>query len=218
MGQKYDISGLSEAQYEPGSRQLVLKNLLGVKKKSEMDRVEVVALQQAEDVLFGEYGPNHRFKAGDLCRVHKLWLGKIYPWAGQYRQVNLSKGSFPFAAAAYITRLMKTFEDGPLVRHTPCNFKDQNRVIGALAEVHVEFVLIHPFREGNGRVARVIATLMALQAGLPVLDFSGILGKEKQRYFAAVQAGLDKDYNPMEEIFKEILETTSSSYDGKEKR
>ncbi|TAK86063.1 MAG: hypothetical protein EPO20_09750 [Betaproteobacteria bacterium] len=32
----------------------------------------------------------------------------------------------------------------------------------ALAETHVELVLIHPFREGNGRIARALSTLMAL--------------------------------------------------------
>jgi len=35
----------------------------------------------------------------------------------------------------------------------------------ALAEVHAELILIHPFREGNGRLARLLALLMALQAG-----------------------------------------------------
>ncbi len=35
-------------------------------------------------------------------------------------------------------------------------------------EVHEELVLIHPFREGNGRVARLLSTLMAFQAGLPM--------------------------------------------------
>jgi len=50
-------------------------------------------------------------------------------------------------------------------------------VIKALAVVHTELVLIHPFRaEGNGRVARMLATLMALQAGLPPLDFSDRIG------------------------------------------
>lgn len=41
----------------------------------------------------------------------------------------------------------------------------------ALAETHAELMLIHPFRDGNGRLGRLLATLMALQAGLPVLDF-----------------------------------------------
>jgi len=33
------------------------------------------------------------------------------------------------------------------------------------AEVHTELVLIHPFREGNGRCSRILASIMALQAG-----------------------------------------------------
>ena len=77
--------------------------------------------------------------------------------------------------------------------------------MSALARVHVELVLIHPFREGNGRIARVLSTLMALQAGLPLLDFSLIAGRRKKDYFAAIQAGLDRNYEPMEGILAEII-------------
>ena len=210
MGRKYDVSDLPEAQYEPGSRRVVLKNMLGIKRKPEMDRLEAVALKQAEDILFRKYGAGRCFTAKDICQMHKLWLGKIYPWAGQYRKVNISKGNFPFAAAAQIPQLMEKFEKGQLAKYTPCNFKEIGDIIKALAEVQVEFILIHPFREGNGRAARLIATLMALQAGLPLLDFSAIKRKKINKYFAAVQAGLDKNYTPMEEVFKEILETTIS--------
>jgi cell filamentation protein len=38
-------------------------------------------------------------------------------------------------------------------------------LIRGLAEIHVEFVLIHPFREGNGRIARLLADVMACLAG-----------------------------------------------------
>lgn len=75
-----------------------------------------------------------------------------------------------------------------------------------MAETHVELVLIHPFRDGNGRVGRILSILMALQAGLPLLDFGLIAVEKKQVYFAAVQAGLDKNYKPMERLFAEIIE------------
>ena len=101
---------------------------------------------------------------------------------------------------------MAQFERDVLQRHTPCNFEDRPDVIRALAETHAELILIHPFREGNGRVARVLSTLMALQAGLPLLDFGRIAGEEKQAYFAAVRAGLDRNYKPMERLFAEIIE------------
>ena len=44
---------------------------------------------------------------------------------------------------------------------------------------------------------------MALQAGQPILDFT-IMDKQKERYFAAIQAGLD-NYEPMEELFRQVL-------------
>ena len=47
---------------------------------------------------------------------------------------------------------------------------------------------------------------MALQAGLPLLDFSLIAGEDKESYFAAVRAGLDRNYCPMERIFAEVIE------------
>jgi cell filamentation protein len=60
-------------------------------------------------------------------------------------------------------------------------------------------------------VARVLSTLMALQAGMPLLDFSLIAEEKKNEYFAAVQAGLDKNYKPMEKVFSEIIERTLST-------
>jgi len=208
-GQKYNVNGSVEAQYEPESNRKVLKNLLGIKNKSEMNRVEALALKQAEDVIFREYSARHRFTAGDICHIHKLWLDMIYPWAGQYRAVNLSKGKFHFAAAKHIPQLMSEFEKDLLCKWTPCRFKDQNKVINALAKVHVELVLIHPFREGNGRIARLLSTLMALQAGLPLLDFSVMREERGRKYISAVHTGLNKNYLLMEQIFRKIISATS---------
>jgi len=103
---------------------------------------------------------------------------------------------------------MHEYERGPLKRLSPCNFKEREKLIQALAETHAEQVLIHPFRDGNGRIARVLSTLMALQGGLPMLDFSVIAEERKQGYFAAVQAGLARNYHPMEEVFAEVIART----------
>lgn len=78
-----------------------------------------------------------------------------------------------------------------------------------MSEVHVELMLIHPFREGNGRLGRLLATLMGLQAGLPLLDFSEMAGWRKDEYFAAIRAGLDRDYRPMIRLFRDVIELSS---------
>ena len=207
---RYDTSALEEAQFEPGSRGRVLKNLLGIKSKREMDKVEAREQLRALDELVGIYGPSHRFTSADICKIHKIWLGSIYPWAGRYRRVNLSKGQFPFAAAGQIPGLMEDFEKNFLYEYTPCNFKEIGKIIRAIAVVHTELILIHSFRDGNGRGARLLSLLMALQAKFPPLDFTEIKGKKKEEYFAAVQAGMDRNYGPMEKIFREVIDRTHS--------
>jgi cell filamentation protein len=207
-GRHYDASGLIEAQFEPGSRGRVLRNLLGINSKREMDEVEAQEQLRTLEELVRIYDQTHRFTAADVRRIHKMWLEPIYAWAGKYRQVNLSKGDFPFAAANQIPRLMMEFEKGPLREYTPCRFTGMSEIARAIAVVHAELLLIHPFREGNGRVARLLAVLMALQAGLPPLDFGNIKGRKKQEYFRAVQAGLDREYKPMEKVFSAVIRRT----------
>jgi cell filamentation protein len=210
---RYDTSALEEAQFEPGSRGRVLKNFLGVKSKREMDKVEAREQLRALDELVGIYGPKHRFTSADICKIHRIWLGSIYPWAGRYRRVNLSKGQFPFATAEHIPRLMEDFEKSSLYKYTPCNFKETRKTIRAISVVHTELILIHPFRDGNGRVGRLLSFLMALQAKLPPLDFTEIKGKKKQEYFEAVQAGMDRNYGPMEKIFREVIDRTPQGHE-----
>lgn len=211
---RYDTSSLPEAQFEPGSRGRVLKNKLGIKRKREIDAAESIALKTAIDKLVSMYDEDHRFTAEDIRTMHKIWLGEIYEWAGEYRQVNVSKGDFHFAASLHIPQLMAEFEKGSLRKHTPCKFKSMERVFQALAEVHVELVLIHPFREGNGRVARILSTLMAFQAGLSMLNFKDITGGKRKHYFAAINSGMNRDYMLMEKLFEQIIATTQKTKSG----
>ncbi len=54
----------------------------------------------------------------------------------------------------------------------------------------------------------MLAIVMAVQAGLPPLDFGHLKGRKKQEYFRAVQAGMNYDYGPMTEIFNCVIERT----------
>lgn len=213
MTDRYDTTKLPEDQYEPGSDGTVLRNLLGISSREVMEVNETAELWLTQQELISEITQEHRFTAADLCRIHRRWLGRIYPWAGKYRAVNLSKDGFTFAMARTVPALMAEFEAKELGRYTPCQFEDRDDVTRALAEVHVELMLIHPFREGNGRLGRILATLMALQAGLPLLDFAELAEDLKEDYFAAVRAGLDRDYEPMKKVFNHVIEKTLSHYE-----
>lgn len=207
MADRYEATG-PEAEFEPGSRGRVLRNLLGVRSAREMARVESEALLDATQKLIDQTRADQRFRAADICRMHHLWLGEIYSWAGAYRSLNIAKGRFMFAAAPHVPKLMHELERGPLKQYTPCRFMALEDQAKALAVVHCELILIHPFREGNGRCARLLSVLMGLQAGLPALDFGGIRGVEKRRYIAAIHAGLDRNYRPMTEVFQRVIART----------
>lgn len=58
-------------------------------------------------------------------------------------------------------------------------------------------------------MARLLAVLMGLQAGLPALFFDRLTGQYRQQYFAAVRAGLDRNYEPMAAIFNAVVQRTS---------
>ncbi len=103
-----------------------------------------------------------------------------------------------------IERNMAAFEAETLSQHTPAEPADLPTVARRIAQVHAEFLLIHPFREGNGRLARWLADLMALQAGLPVPDY-GFTGrgsrKRRTQYLKAVMRGYVEDYNLLTDFF-----------------
>lgn len=202
---RYNVSKLNEVQFEPGSRGRVLKNLLGICRVREMNMVEAEKLTEATDWAIRHYSADQQFVTEDIRALHRHWLGKIYPWAGEYRQVNIGKGGFAFAMAAQVPRLMDELESKFLKVYTPCISGDREAVIDTIAIVHAELVLIHPFRDGNGRLARLLSSLMALQAGLPLLDFSGVRGRARDAYFSAVQASMGRDYEPMREVFRAVV-------------
>lgn len=207
---RYEAPGI-EAQFEPGSRRRVLRNRLGIRSVREMQRRESDALLATTERLIDQVAEDKRFVADDIREFHRMWLGDIYEWAGEYRNVNISKGGFQFASAAQVPRLMEAFSQRYLRQFTPCACSIIQEQAEALAVVHAELILIHPFREGNGRCARVLSTLMALQANLPPLDFSGVTGREKQRYIAAIHAALGEDYEPMKQVMRRVVERSLKS-------
>ena len=107
---------------------------------------------------------------------------------------------------------MQTFETKFLSKYTPCTFLSDKELSYALGVVHVEFILIHLFREGNGRVARLLANLMALQAGRSPLNYTPIdrtiNPKGYDNYITAIQQGVNCSYEKIQDIFMTLLKAS----------
>lgn len=81
---------------------------------------------------------------------------------------------------------------------------ETDQLMQALAITHVELILIHPFREGNGRLSRLLADVMAVQAGREPLDYSA-WETHKSAYISAIHHGVSRDYAPMRRCMAQAM-------------
>ena len=97
-----------------------------------------------------------------LTVIHRELFGKIYDFAGKIRSVNLAKGNFRFASVLYLESALEKIEQMP------------QRTFDEIVEKYVEMNVAHPFREGNGRAARIWLELKHKKELAQVIDWSKI--------------------------------------------
>ena len=69
------------------------------------------------------------------------------------------------------------------------------RQLTLACDAHTRFVFVHPFADGNGRLARTLAGLVLQRAGLPAPMFTR---EARTEYMAAVAgATMDRNYAPL---------------------
>jgi Fic family protein len=72
-------------------------------------------------------------------------------------------------------------------------------VVVRAAMAHLHVISIHPFRDGNGRVSRIVQSLVLAREGLMSPEFGSIeeyLGEHTRAYYAALQAAHGETYEP----------------------
>ncbi len=112
-------------------------------------------------------GMKGKFDTAHLRAIHKYLFQDVFPWAGELRVVNISKGNTNFGPAMHIgSALTELFER--LAKEKQLTglsaFKFVERSAFYLGEINA----IHPFREGNGRTQREFIRQLALHAEHPL--------------------------------------------------
>lgn len=168
----------------------VLKNRLGLRTQVELDAFEhdMTAQRFDEALPAGRLGVTH-YKA-----IHRHMFQDVYPWAGRFRTVRISKGGSVFCYPEHIvSEMRKVFVDLGQRHHLRGLSTEDFAVQSArfLADINA----IHPFREGNGRTQLVFFTLLAIRAGHPLdlerLDPTVFLGAIIESFRASEDALAD---------------------------
>ena len=109
-----------------------------------------------------------------------------------------------FPPAMFLEQTMIDFKK-EMLNSIPAFYNSEDELIIWVAKVHAELLFIHPFREGNGRTARLLANLMCAKAGHKLLDLENFSKQKFEAYVNAVKAAANKDYKPMETIIRSLF-------------
>lgn len=159
---------------------MALKNKLNITDSLSL-AYEEEKISKKKALLLFESGYLHTLKAGtldSLLKIHKYLFDEIYDFAGEIRNVNLSKGNFRFAPVMYLHAALENIEKMP------------QAAFDEIIEKYVEMNIAHPFREGNGRSMRIwLDHILCQELGM-VVDWSQI---DKNDYLLAMERSPIKD-------------------------
>ena len=164
----------------------VLVNKLGITDAEELEHAEGTAFQKAFEHAARSYSDTHQFSIADIKALHRLFLGEVFTWAGKYRLIDISSSDIRWCHAQYIPKEMRRIDQW-LSKHTPFNpHWSREKILQLTAEIHGELIVIHPFRDGNGRTTRLLCDLLLMQSNTPPIRAQQFY-EDRTPYFEAIQ-------------------------------
>lgn len=170
---------------------MALNNKLQITDSVELARMEEKISKKKAIELFesGYLDSLESGKYSTLAEIHRYLFEDIYEFAGVVRDVNIAKGNFRFAPVMYLKSSLEYIESMP-----QSSFDE-------IIEKYVEMNIAHPFREGNGRSARIWLDLMLKKELGKVINWSEV---DKNDYLLAMERSPIKDIE-IKYILKQAL-------------
>jgi Fic family protein len=189
----YHSSGIEGNRLTLQETLLVLKEGIDISGKPLKDSIEVKNLGIAFDFLFELVNDNVEITENYLKQIHSLIIGDDQTKSpGNYRNIGVTitgsdhKPPEPFEVPIRMRDLFDWIK---------ANENENPIVLGAVA--HHEMVKIHPFKDGNGRTARLLLNLILLKKGFPICN---IKRNERADYYNALSFADGGEYEPIIEV------------------
>lgn len=147
-----------------------------------------------------------------ILDIHNVGFGFIFPdWAGKFRIVDVTVGIYEPPHYSKIPELINNLCDDlkERLKYLP---KPNNQekflieVISLLAWFQSRFAWIHPFKDYNGRIARLLTNLLSLDLGLPAFEIRADGKKDRDLYIKAIKAADKQDFSLLENLLADALE------------
>ena len=157
--------------------QVLLFENLKIDKLEERDKQEVVGYFQALDTISESFA-DIRVSEGDVKNLHKILMkhSEKDEWhRGEYKQhPNSVDAHYPDGSTVTIFNTARPGQDTEVSMRALFEWYQNDKSTPAIIKVAVfvyEFLSIHPFQDGNGRLSRLLGTLLLLKQGYPWIQF-----------------------------------------------
>lgn len=175
----------------------VLINTLNIRDDQLLEEAERdLSTLSANDIEFAlpPYDLNY------LSAIHKALFSDLYPWAGELRTIDISKGNTRFCSYSRIKieaeKLFKSVDYGRSLAELK-----RDDLVKSSSELYADLNVVHPFREGNGRAQRILFEHIIINCGFEI-DWSLI---DQDEWLNANIAGYYCNYHPMHAIFEKCI-------------
>ncbi|MEC4888567.1 MAG: TaqI-like C-terminal specificity domain-containing protein [Nitrospira sp.] len=137
-----------------------------------------------------------------LCARHKRLAGHLFPdWAGRFRDVDVQVGGHTPPPYYEVPIHMRQFCDdlAERLRHEPDG--TLGGCAALLAWADWRFQWIHPFKDFNGRIGRVLLAALLYKICLPHVETAPLESTTRRQYLDALQAADDGNLGPLAELW-----------------
>jgi fido (protein-threonine AMPylation protein)/methylase of polypeptide subunit release factors len=200
-GSPQDPDGGAEGQGELGSTREfeTAEGRLSYQELSERLAVPLVAIY---DEILQESPKQFVINSEWLCLRHKRLAGHLFPdWAGRFRDVNVQIGSHTPPPYYEVPIHMHQFCDDLSARLLHLNQESVANYAELLAWADWRFQWIHPFKDFNGRIGRVLLAALLYKLGLPHVETAPPDREARTQYLDALRAADNADLGPLTELW-----------------
>lgn len=187
------------------------ETVFGIIPRSKLIPLEVEGIKKAWDFVLEKSEKEKLPLTSDFLKeTHKIGFGWIFPkMGGKFRTIEITVSNHTPPKPYLIPQLMKDFTKDlqTRIKHLPKiekeNFLDE--IISLLAWSHHRFLWIHPFKDYNGRIARLLNNIILLNLDLPPIELKVETKTGRKRYIEALQLADNYDYSKLEKIFRSAI-------------
>ena len=193
-----------------------LLNDVKITKLKTRDEQEVIGYYDTLEIIYENYD-NIRLSENYIKQLHQNLLrhsDKDTRHRGEYKSLsNKVVANYPDGIQKVIFNTTEVHlvqnEMNDLINWTNEQFKKREiHPLIIVANLVYEFLSIHPFQDGNGRLSRLLTTLVLLQQDymfIQYVSFENLIEKTKKEYYQALMEGQKNRNKENENIAKWIL-------------